>query len=67
VLDILPAAANAIQVRTAIMAVRPYGRVVLMGGVGMLGGAGLACLSLDESQLHHASGPVDVPAACRPS
>ena len=23
------------------MAVRPYGRVVLMGGVGMLGGAGL--------------------------
>jgi len=28
-------------VRTAIMAVRPYGRVVLMGGVGMLGGAGL--------------------------
>jgi alcohol dehydrogenase len=41
VLDILPPAANAIQVRTAIMAVRPYGRVVLMGGVGMQGGAGL--------------------------
>ena len=41
VLDILPPAANAVQVRTAIMAVRPYGRVVLMGGVGMLGGAGL--------------------------
>jgi alcohol dehydrogenase len=41
VLDILPPAANAIQVRTALMAVRPYGRVVLMGGVGMLGGAGL--------------------------
>ena len=41
VLDILPPAADAIQVRTAIMAVRPYGRVVLMGGVGMLGGAGL--------------------------
>jgi len=41
VLDILPPAANAMQVRTAIMAVRPYGRVVLMGGVGMLGGAGL--------------------------
>ena len=38
VLDILPPAANAVQVRTAIMAVRPYGRVVLMGGVG---GAGL--------------------------
>src|SRR6185369_17966635 len=42
VLDILPPAANAVQVRTAIMAVRPYGRVVLMGGVGMLGGADLA-------------------------
>jgi alcohol dehydrogenase len=41
VLDILPPAANAVQVRAAIMAVRPYGRVVLMGGVGMLGGAGL--------------------------
>jgi alcohol dehydrogenase len=41
VLDILPPAANAGQVRTAIMAVRPYGRVVLMGGVGMLGGGGL--------------------------
>jgi alcohol dehydrogenase len=41
VLDLLPPAANTIQVRTALMAVRPYGRVVLMGGVGMLGGAGL--------------------------
>ena len=41
VLDILPPAANAVQVRTAVMAVRPYGRVALMGGVGMLGGAGL--------------------------
>jgi alcohol dehydrogenase len=41
VLDILPPAANAVQVRTAMLAVRPYGRVVLMGGVGMLGGAGL--------------------------
>ena len=41
VLDILPPAASAMQVRTAILAVRPYGRVVLMGGVGMLGGAGL--------------------------
>ncbi len=36
VLDILPPAASAIQVRTAILA-----RVVLMGGVGMLGGDGL--------------------------
>jgi alcohol dehydrogenase len=41
VLDILPPAANPVQVRTAILAVRPYGRVVLMGGVGMQGGAGL--------------------------
>ncbi|MEH2590443.1 zinc-binding alcohol dehydrogenase family protein [Bradyrhizobium sp. AZCC 1721] len=41
VLDILPPAANAAQVRTAIMAVRPYGRVVLMGGVGLLGDVGL--------------------------
>jgi alcohol dehydrogenase len=41
VLDILPPAASAVQVRTAVMAVRPYGRVVLMGGVGMLGGGGL--------------------------
>lgn len=41
VLDILPPAASATQVRTAILAVRPNGRVVLMGGVGMQGGAGL--------------------------
>jgi len=41
VLDLLPPAATAMQVRTAMMAVRPSGRVVLMGGVGMLGGAGL--------------------------
>jgi alcohol dehydrogenase len=41
VMDILPPAASAAQVRTAILAVRPYGRVVLMGGVGMLGGSGL--------------------------
>ena len=41
VLDLLPPVANATQVRTALMTVRPYGRVVLMGGVGMQGGAGL--------------------------
>ena len=41
VLDILPPAAAATVARAAVMAVRPYGRVVLMGGVGMLGGAGL--------------------------
>ena len=33
VLDILPPAASASQVRPALLAVRPYGRVVLMGGL----------------------------------
>jgi alcohol dehydrogenase len=41
VLDILPPSVSTTVVRTALMTVRPYGRVVLMGGVGMLGGAGL--------------------------
>jgi NADPH:quinone reductase-like Zn-dependent oxidoreductase len=41
VLDILPPSVAATVVRAAAMAVRPYGRIVLMGGVGMLGGAGL--------------------------
>jgi alcohol dehydrogenase len=41
VLDLLPPVASTIQVRTALMTVRPYGRAVLMGGVGMLGGSGL--------------------------
>jgi len=41
VLDILPPEAPAIAVRAAAMTVRQGGRVVLMGGVGMLGGAGL--------------------------
>ncbi|MFF0456683.1 alcohol dehydrogenase catalytic domain-containing protein [Nocardia africana] len=42
VLDILPPAADSQVVRTAAMTVREFGRVVLMGGVGMLGGADLA-------------------------
>lgn len=42
VLDILPPHAGVKPVRAAAMAVRPYGRVVLMGGVGMLGGDDLA-------------------------
>lgn len=42
VFDILPPAATSTQVRTAIMTVRPYGRAVLMGGVGMPGGEDLA-------------------------
>jgi alcohol dehydrogenase len=33
VLDLLPPAASASQVRAAVRTVRPYGRVVLMGGV----------------------------------
>ena len=41
VFDILPPAASAVQARAAIMAVRPYGRVVLMGGINMQGGPGL--------------------------
>ncbi|RDJ97767.1 alcohol dehydrogenase catalytic domain-containing protein [Paraburkholderia lacunae] len=41
VIDLLPPSAPATAVRAALMAVRPNGRVILMGGVGMLGGAGL--------------------------
>lgn len=41
VFDILPPAAVPQQVRAAILTVRPNGRVVLMGGVGMTGGPGL--------------------------
>jgi len=41
VLDIMPPSVGTATVRAAVMTVRPYGRVVLMGGVGMLGGAGL--------------------------
>ena len=41
VLDILPPSATTTVTRAALMTVRPYGRVVLMGGVGMLGGPGL--------------------------
>ncbi|MET7244109.1 zinc-binding alcohol dehydrogenase family protein [Methylobacterium sp. EM32] len=42
VLDILPPSAAATVARAAVMSVRPYGQVVLMGGVGMLGGDDLA-------------------------
>lgn len=41
VLDIMPPSVSTTVVRAAVMTVRPYGRVVLMGGVGMAGGAGL--------------------------
>ena len=42
VLDLLPPSAPSTVARTAAMTVREYGRVVLMGGVGMLGGPELA-------------------------
>ena len=41
VLDLLPREATASQVRAAVLAVRPGGRVVLMGGVGRQGGTDL--------------------------
>ena len=40
-LDLLPPEATGAQVRAAVLSVRPRGRVVLMGGVGQQGGAGL--------------------------
>lgn len=42
VLDLLPPSAGTAPVRAAAMSVRQNGRVVLMGGVGMLGGDDLA-------------------------
>lgn len=42
VLDFLPPSADASVAWKPIMTVRPYGRAVLMGGVGMLGGNDLA-------------------------
>jgi alcohol dehydrogenase len=42
VMDLLPPQAPAAAARTAVLTVREYGRVVLMGGVGMLGGDDLA-------------------------
>lgn len=42
VIDLLPPSAGTKPVRAAAMAVREYGRVVLMGGVGMLGSDDLA-------------------------
>ncbi|PWI45123.1 alcohol dehydrogenase [Streptomyces sp. ICBB 8177] len=42
VIDLLPPSAPASVARVAAMTVREYGRVVLMGGVGMLGGEALA-------------------------
>ena len=68
VLDILPPSASASAVRAAVMAVRPYGRAVLMGGVGMLGRrrSGPA-VPVDHAQQHHPARPVDVSAPGRPA
>lgn len=44
VLDLLPPSAGTGPVRAAAMTVREFGRVVLMGGVGMLGGDDLKLL-----------------------
>ena len=41
VIDMLPPMASPSQVRTALLTVRPNGRVCLMGGVGMQGGGDL--------------------------
>ncbi|AJQ93400.1 quinone oxidoreductase family protein [Gynuella sunshinyii] len=41
VLDILPPSVPSEVSRNAVLTTRPYGRAVLMGGVGMLGGPGL--------------------------
>lgn len=41
VLDILPPAADPTWARAAVLAVRPYGRVALMGGIGGQGAGGL--------------------------
>ncbi|MDB5818432.1 MAG: alcohol dehydrogenase [Rhizobacter sp.] len=42
VLDIMPPSVSASAVRAAVLTVRPTGRVILMGGVGMEGGEDLA-------------------------
>ncbi|KAJ6153607.1 hypothetical protein N7470_006566 [Penicillium chermesinum] len=61
VLDFLPPAASATVARSAIMAVRPYGRVVLMGGCRDAGGRGIAvAVSLDYAQSDYHQGTVDV-------
>ncbi|WP_417613664.1 zinc-binding dehydrogenase [Parasphingorhabdus sp.] len=69
VLDILPPAALPSQARAAIMAVRPYGRVVLMGGIGMEGGGILElpyvwimrnCVSIIGNWMYDATAPRDM-------
>ncbi|MBI1211957.1 MAG: alcohol dehydrogenase catalytic domain-containing protein [Alphaproteobacteria bacterium] len=74
VLDILPPSAGAKTVRAAAMSVRPYGRVVLMGGVGMLGGDDLAlpypwfmrnCITVRGQWMYPREAPLAVAALIR--
>ncbi len=74
VLDILPPLAGVKPVRAAAMTVRPYGRVVLMGGVGMLGGDDLAlpypwimrnCISIIGQWMYRADAAVRLAALIR--
>ncbi len=74
VLDILPPAVSASVARTAFMAVRPYGRIVLMGGIGMLGGEDLAlpypwimrnCITIHGQWMYPTTAPSRLAAMAR--
>ena len=74
VLDILPPSVSATVARTALMSVRPYGRVVLMGGIGMLGGDDLAlpypwimrnCISIHGQWMYPTTAPPRLAAMAR--
>ena len=74
VLDILPPSVPATVARTALMTVRPYGRAVLMGGVGMLGGDDLAlpypwimrnCISIHGQWMYPTTAPPRLAAMAR--
>lgn len=76
VLDILPPSVPATVARTALMSVRPYGRVVLMGGIGMLGGDDLAlpypwimrnCITVHGQWMFPTSAPPRLAALARAS
>jgi len=65
VLDLLPREASSSQVLAAVFAVRPGGRVVLMGGVGRQGGNDLALpYPLAHAKRHYSTRQMDVPACC---
>ena len=74
VLDILPPSVGTAVVRAALMAVRPYGRVVLMGGVGMLGGDELSlpypwimrnCITIHGQWMYPTTAPPRLAALAR--